>query len=403
MKSKGDRKNAKLAKSKGEGGAGEEDGRGANVYPLHPTWTWGQEAGWFFRSGNRAISMSIPTALVHWSKPASWPQVHVGCRGYTFASSAIFLACSTLTLALANFAILCRLLLFMLLPFLLGFVLLPPPPQVSLLRPHQIVFVPPIWPQLLLWCLLIAFWVIQLHPCYSDSPWGCDSVGPRKVKSLLKHLLLMWTYEECIHLFAPFQSIQLWILSGELMRVEYSTVDTLGWAHGQLSIELWTLRWAHEELSIQLWTLSGGLIESWVFNCEHSLVSSWTAEYSTANTLGWAHGTAEYWAADTLRWAHWKFEYSSMNTLGWAHGQLWTLSGGLIESWVFNYGTLIDTWAFQLWTVSSWAYSELSIQLFTPYDQMEQLSIQPGHSTLYKLQHSQLTPDNLRWAINSGY
>jgi len=213
----------------------------------------------------------------------------------------------------------------------------------------------------------------------------------------------MWTYEECIHLFCTipeYSAVDTLRLSS--LRVEYSTVDTLGWAHGQLSIELWTLRWAHEELSIQLWTLSGGLIESWVFNCEHSLVSSWTAEYSTANTLGWAHGQLSNWAADTLRWAHWKLNI-----------HLWTLSGELMDSYGHSlvgslrvgYSTMDTHWhlSIQLWTVSSELYSELSIQLFTPYDQMDSLVFT---RTLYPLTNCNipsLTPDNLRWAINSGY
>jgi hypothetical protein len=110
------------------------------------------------------------------------------------------------------------------------------------------------------------------------------------------------------------------------LRVEYSTMDTLGWAHGQLSIELWTL--------------SNGLMGTWVFNYGHSRVSSWRVEYSTADTLRWAHGHLSI--------------------------QLRTLSGGLMGTWVFNYGhswvssrsiRIIDNWAFDYYIVKFLQYS----------------------------------------------
>ena len=111
-----------------------------------------------------------------------------------------------------------------------------------------------------------------------------SAVGYSRVSSLTPEYwatdTLRWAHWEL--------SIQLWTLSGELMkswilsyghspvsswRVEYSTMDTLGWAHG--------------ELSIQLRTLSGELMRTWVFNCGHSPVGSWAPEYSTTDTLGW--------------------------------------------------------------------------------------------------------------------
>jgi len=104
----------------------------------------------------------------------------------------------------------------------------------------------------------------------------------------------------------------------ESARTRSDSAESVRSPHGQVGH--CKLLW---ELSIQLWTLSGELIESWVFNYGHCPVSSLRAEYSTTDTLGWAHwelsielpnATFRVWlrtisgdpstpnSTDTLRW-----------------------------------------------------------------------------------------------------
>ena len=143
--------------------------------------------------------------------------------------------------------------------------------------------------------------------------------------------------------------IELRTLSNELMEswvlsYGYSWVSSLTPEYSTMD----SLRCAYRDLSIELQIPLGEFIDTWVFNYEHSWASWWRAEYWAMDTLGklihtWVFNygpsqvnwwRAEYWAMDTLRWAHWHLSI-----------QIWTLSGVLIDTWVFK-DTLrsIATW-----------------------------------------------------------
>jgi hypothetical protein len=113
------------------------------------------------------------------------------------------------------------------------------------------------------------------HPMLSASGYSADCTELWMMSGELKGSWVL-IYGHCLVSSQP-----SWVFSSghcpmSSFRAEYWTMDTVRWAHGHLSIELWTL--------------SGELMDTWVLNYGHCLVSSWTPEYWTMDTVWWAHG-----------------------------------------------------------------------------------------------------------------